>query len=121
MPLPGACTVCAHPQRSVIDEALANKTAPLRSLAGQFRLSKTSLLRHKQEHLPADLLEIVAKDAGGDEESRAIDAEISRLKKAQKRADRRKDEDTKLKISRELRTWVELKSKLRARRPARRA
>jgi hypothetical protein len=113
----GSCTVCVHPQRKVIDEALASRTSSQRTLAKQYRLSQGALIRHKQAHLSAELVEIIKKDAGGDEESRVIDAEISRLKRAQKLADRRKDEDGKLKISRELRTWLELKAKLRAKRP----
>lgn len=113
----GSCTVCVHPQRKVIDEQLASRTSSQRTLAKQYRLSQGALIRHKQAHLSAELVGIIKKDAGVDEETAAIDAEIARLKRAQKLADRRKDEDAKLKISRELRTWVELKAKLRAKRP----
>ena len=48
------CTVCKHKERAAIDTALLGG-ASFRDLAGQFRLSKTSLCRHKGEHLPREL------------------------------------------------------------------
>ena len=48
------CTVCKHKERAAIDTALL-AGASFRDLAGQFRLSKTSLCRHKGEHLPREL------------------------------------------------------------------
>jgi len=48
------CTVCKHKERAAIDTALL-AGAPFRDLAGQFGLSKTSLHRHKNEHLPREL------------------------------------------------------------------
>jgi hypothetical protein len=49
------CTVCDHPQRHGIDEALVSG-APYRSVAKRFELSESAVYRHKTEHLPAHLL-----------------------------------------------------------------
>ena len=53
--MPRRCTVCDHPQRHDIDEALVTG-APYRSVARRFELSESSVYRHKTEHLPAHLL-----------------------------------------------------------------
>jgi hypothetical protein len=53
--MPRRCTVCDHPQRHGIDEALVSST-PYRSVAKRFGLSESSVYRHKSEHLPAHLL-----------------------------------------------------------------
>jgi hypothetical protein len=53
--MPRRCTVCDHPERHGIDEALVTG-APYRSVAKRFRLSDSAAYRHKTEHLPAHLL-----------------------------------------------------------------
>ena len=53
--MPRRCTVCDHPERHGIDEALVTG-APYRSVAKRFRLSESAVYRHKSEHLPAHLL-----------------------------------------------------------------
>jgi hypothetical protein len=53
--MPRRCTVCDHPQRHGINEALVTG-APYRSVAKRFRLSDSAVYRHKTEHLPAHLL-----------------------------------------------------------------
>jgi hypothetical protein len=53
--MPRRCTVCDHPERHSIDEALV-AGAPYRSVAKQFELSESAVYRHKTEHLPAHLL-----------------------------------------------------------------
>ena len=53
--MPRRCTVCDHPERRSIDEALVSG-APYRSVAKRFGLSESSVYRHKTEHLPAQLL-----------------------------------------------------------------
>ena len=52
--MPRTCTICAHPDLQAIDQQLLAGEA-LRDIAGQTRLSKTSLHRHLQDHLPATL------------------------------------------------------------------
>ena len=51
------CTVCAHPERQAIEQALVAVESPYRDIARRYGLSKDALLRHKADHL---LPEIVA-------------------------------------------------------------
>jgi hypothetical protein len=53
--MPRRCTVCDHPERHSIDEALVTG-APYRSVAKRFGLSESAVYRHKAEHLPTHLL-----------------------------------------------------------------
>jgi len=53
--MPRTCTVCTHPERAAIDAALVSGSAPLRTIADQWSISKTALIRHKADHLPAHL------------------------------------------------------------------
>src|SRR5215218_10004290 len=53
--MPRRCTVCDHPERNSIDQALVN-VAPYRSVAKRFALSESAVYRHKTEHLPVHLL-----------------------------------------------------------------
>ena len=53
--MPRRCTVCDHPERHSIDEALVTG-ASYRSVAKRFRLSDSAAYRHKSEHLPTHLL-----------------------------------------------------------------
>jgi len=58
--MPRTCTVCAHPERAAIDQALLNNSV-IRDIAGQHRLAKSAVARHKDDHLPAALAK--AKEA----------------------------------------------------------
>src|SRR5207249_1095155 len=58
--MPRTCTICAHKDREVIDEALVAKKS-LRNIAERFETSVTSLHRHKRDHLP--LAVTAAKEA----------------------------------------------------------
>jgi hypothetical protein len=73
--MPRVCTVCTHPGRPAIDMALVNRK-PFRTIADQFRVSKSALIRHHDEHLPATL----AKAHAADETAAALDvmAELRR-------------------------------------------
>jgi len=53
--MPRRCTVCDHPGRHGINEALVSG-APYRSVAKRFGLSESAVYRHKTEHLPAHML-----------------------------------------------------------------
>ena len=53
--IPRRCTVCDHPERHGVDEALVSGL-PYRSVAKRFELSESSVYRHKADHLPAHLL-----------------------------------------------------------------
>ena len=53
--MPRSCTVCTHPEREAIDEALVAGIA-FPALVAKHRVSKDSLSRHKANHLPAKLV-----------------------------------------------------------------
>jgi transposase len=53
--MPRRCTVCDHPERHGINEALVSGES-YRSVAKRFGLSGSAVYRHKTEHLPAHLL-----------------------------------------------------------------
>jgi hypothetical protein len=46
-----ACRVCDHEHRTEIDQALSEGTASLRTLEGQYNLSRSTLQRHHKEHV----------------------------------------------------------------------
>jgi len=48
------CTICRHKSIAEINMVLI-ESEPLRSIADQWSVSKTALIRHKKEHLPARL------------------------------------------------------------------
>lgn len=45
------CTVCTHPDREAIEKALVGNSVPLRAIACQFGIGRTSLRRHRDKHL----------------------------------------------------------------------
>ncbi len=59
--MPRRCTICTHKSRAEIDKALVVRR-PFRAIAGQHGVSKSALVRHHDDHLPAALVK--AQDAG---------------------------------------------------------
>ena len=57
--MPRVCTICGHPERSDINEALLRSDS-LRNIAERFGTSVTALHRHKTEHLPVHLVKATA-------------------------------------------------------------
>jgi hypothetical protein len=53
--MPRTCTICAHDKRPTIDEALVARR-PFRTIADQYSVSKTALIRHHDDHLPSSLM-----------------------------------------------------------------
>ncbi len=53
--MPRACTICEHPEREAIDEALVGETSNL-SVSSLFGVSESAVRRHKGKHLPAKLV-----------------------------------------------------------------
>jgi hypothetical protein len=54
--MPRRCSVCTHPDRENIDEALVGATA-IAAIAAKYRdISEDALGRHKANHLPAKLV-----------------------------------------------------------------
>ena len=50
-----ACSICTHPQRQAIDQALMAGVV-FRNIARRFGTSTTAVHRHRHEHLPGPLL-----------------------------------------------------------------
>ncbi len=53
--MPRSCTICEHPERAVMDRALA-AGASNRSVASLCDVSEAAVRRHKANHLPAKLV-----------------------------------------------------------------
>lgn len=85
------CTVCAHPDRPAIDQALVNRRS-FRTLAERFGLGRMALVRHHDDHLPVDLAQ--AKAAADVAQSDDLLAQIVTLKaRAMKILDRAEKAD----------------------------
>ena len=52
--MPRVCSVCTHPDRTSIDQALVSGK-PVRETSALFRVSEDALGRHKEGHVPAEL------------------------------------------------------------------
>lgn len=59
--MPQVCRVCKHPERESIDHQLV-VGASLESLAGQFGVSRSSLNRHKANHVSEALQAVVVEE-----------------------------------------------------------
>ena len=88
------CTVCGHKDVEEINKLLLSGTS-FRDIAGQFDLSKTALARHKESHIPNELLksndiqEIAKADALLVQLGEVREKTLSLLDKAEKAADTR--------------------------------
>src|SRR5438105_2357941 len=107
------CTVCTHPDRPAIDQALVNGKG-VRETSALFRVSEDAIGRHKEGHIPATL----ARAAEAEEVARADDL-LEQLRVLQRRAARILDTAEQagdlrsaLGAIRETRACVELLAKL---------
>lgn len=66
--MPRACTICTHPERSAIEQALVGDIS-LRDIARQWSVSKDALARHKVDHI----VEVLMQATKAQQESDAID------------------------------------------------
>jgi hypothetical protein len=78
--VPRSCTVCEHPDREAIDEALVGG-ASNRSVASLNDVSEAAVRRHKANHLPAKL--VMAQAA---EEVAQADTLLGQVRSLQQRA-----------------------------------
>jgi hypothetical protein len=78
--VPRRCTICSHPERETIDEALVSGAA-LSALSAKYRVSEDALGRHKGNHLPAKL--VMAQAA---EEVAQADTMLGQVRDLQSRA-----------------------------------
>jgi hypothetical protein len=60
--MPRRCTVCSHPERKGIDEALFRNNSPLRNVSKQFGVTASALFRHKQHSPIAGSVREVTKE-----------------------------------------------------------
>jgi len=54
--MPRVCTICTHPQRAAIEQALI-AGQPIRAIAITYGVSRSSLTRHRDNHLPKALVQ----------------------------------------------------------------
>lgn len=112
-----ACTVCRHPQRPEIERAIVNRIA-YRKIAELFQTSLASLSRHK-EHTPTELLGM-GRGANPEENelTKATDQILAEVRGFQRRLKKSSQRNTPatlemlLKISREIRALLELRSRM---------
>ena len=111
--MPRTCTVCAHPERAILDAALV-RGEPLRDIAGRYAVSKSAVARHKAEHLPASLVKATAAAEVADADRLLRDAGALRAKAVSLllAAERAGDLRTALAGVREARGCVELLARL---------
>jgi len=111
--MPRKCTICEHKHRKKIDKALVDGVS-YRDIAGRFNVSRTTLSRHKKEHLPRNLARgKKAKEAA--EADGLLDHAKGLLDKANEilaKTEKKKDWPTALKAIREARGVLELLAKL---------
>ena len=111
--MPRTCTICRHDHRADIESALVQRQA-FRTIADQFGVSKTALLRHFGDHLPAALLQahqaadVAHADAILSQVQDLRDKALAILKKAEKQDELR----TALGAIREARGCLELLGRL---------
>ena len=112
--MPRQCSVCAHQKLAEIDRALVGGVS-LRDIAGQYRVSKSSLERHKANHLPATLIQAqAAQEAANADDLLGQIEDLRRQAQAIKdQAMKTNDLRTALQGIRELVRIVELLAKLR--------
>ncbi len=111
--MPRKCSICEHPQAEEINTALLNGVS-LRNIAERYSVSKTALHRHKESHLPADLVkaqeaqEVAKADSLLDQVAELRDKALAILAKAEQAGDLR----TALQGIKEARGCLELLAKL---------
>lgn len=111
--MPRVCSVCTSDNRSLIDKALvAGK--PLRTIADRWSVSKTALIRHKADHLPASLVEAdkAQKVANADDLLANVCKLQTRAERIFRKAEKQDDHRVALSAIRELRSTLELMAKL---------
>ena len=107
------CTICGHKEREAIDQALVARQ-PFRTIADRFGVTKTSLIRHSDDHIPAALVK--AKDAAEEAHGDNLLAQVCDLRDKAlgilRKAEAADDLRTAVAAIREARGNVELLGKL---------
>lgn len=107
------CTVCRHPDRPAIDQALVSHR-PFRDIAGRFGVSKSAAVRHHDDHLPDTLAKAraAAEAARADDLLEQVQALRAKSLQLMLSAERAGDLRTALAGVREARACLELLAEL---------
>jgi hypothetical protein len=107
--MPRTCTVCAHPDRPAIDQMLVNRQ-PFRHIAAHAGLSTSALVRHHDDHLPAQLAQAktAAEAAQAEDLLQQVQALRGKALELLRKAEGEGDYRTALQGVREARACVEL-------------
>jgi hypothetical protein len=116
--MPRTCTICKNHNRESIEASLLG-TETLRMIAARWRVSKSALLRHKADHLPAAIVKAVAVQeviSGGNllERLTALNRETASILREARTAGRTKDNPLALKAIARAEKQLELESRLLA-------
>jgi hypothetical protein len=108
------CNVCSHADRERIDKKLI-AGHQLRELSRQFQIDKSSLWRHKNNHIPLDLVKShkVQEYARANHLADEIEALRVKAERISNKAEKKGDYRTALAGIRELTRIVELLAKLK--------
>lgn len=114
--MPRSCPVCDHDDLEEINAALASNER-IRDIADRWSVSKTALMRHRNEHLPVSVIEAVRAE---ETEGEATDADLlARVRDLQERAlatirevEEAEDLDDALRVMGEVRDDLEHLAKL---------
>jgi hypothetical protein len=115
--MPRLCSVCTHPDRTAIDEALLLRADSNRRVASQYGLTERAIRAHLANHLTAQLREVAATNAEADVRQ-AIDviAQLRTINEAAvevlQRARKDEDGDLALKAIDRVQRQLELQAKL---------
>jgi hypothetical protein len=112
--MPRPCTVCQHPDRPAIDDALVAGTESLIELSRQHPFSRAALDRHRRRHVPAAL--IMARQAGALADATTLADRVNFLvgeaQRLKDKAERRHDYRTAMAGIRELTRLLDLTLRL---------
>ncbi len=111
--MPRVCTICVHPERQAIDQALVNGQI-FRTIAHQWSVSLDALKRHKRDHLPQALAQAhqAAQAAHGDDLLSRIEVLQQKTLAILSKAEDRGDHATALRAIGEARRNLELLAEL---------
>ena len=112
--MPRTCTICAHKKRSAIEKAVLAGEG-LRAIAGRWSVSRSSLMRHRDDHLAAAVVKAngAAEAAHGDDLLAKLESIESEARGILKDAKKAKDLRAAVMAIRELTRLVDLLARLR--------